>query len=457
MSQTIKNIILEYINYMKNSLETLIRESIKDHYLSSSLIDSSKDEKHFMELVSEYLEKLDDKDLIENYYTLIVHSFDYYLHKNSGGSEKEKLLFENLKNYKHMKQITNRKNECISSMDFKECMHTILNKESQRNLEKVIEELFCILFYDYKEELIDLWGEALTKLSKDVKAIHKQEREDAVLLGNGHVYKIKSDNEKIVIIGDIHGDIFTLWQIFMNESLFDLNKKKVVFLGDYIDRGLYQISTLFLPLLLKNKFPEKVYLLKGNHEHFSFKGNSVNPTVSGENDLFFKFWSKYFRSEYLFEIGKCLHDLPVLIELDSEVGIVHGGLPRPTQGDTYEGINGITDLDTPQRCYEMLWNRPEDKEVPVIISGGSDFAISLPHFEDFIKRLNWKLIIKGHCYTAKGYMSYFSNRMITIFSSGGFKAYHGYRQCRPTYGVIESRNLLIKSAHSGEILERIEI
>ena len=55
--------------------------------------------------------------------------------------------------------------------------------------------------------------------------------------------------EPIVIVGDIHGQFYDL--VHMLEKAGDPGDINYLFLGDYVDRGIYGIETVFSLIALK--------------------------------------------------------------------------------------------------------------------------------------------------------------------------------------------------------------
>ncbi len=71
-------------------------------------------------------------------------------------------------------------------------------------------------------------------------------------------------NEKMFAIGDIHGCLDKLKALFARID-FEPKRDRIVFLGDYIDRGPSSFGVIEFLLDLRKKCPRAVFL-SGNHE-----------------------------------------------------------------------------------------------------------------------------------------------------------------------------------------------
>lgn len=73
---------------------------------------------------------------------------------------------------------------------------------------------------------------------------------------------------KYICISDIHGrGIELLYLIQSIENRIKKEQIKLVFLGDYLDRGKENSLVINILLYIKNKIPNSI-ILKGNHEEF---------------------------------------------------------------------------------------------------------------------------------------------------------------------------------------------
>jgi serine/threonine protein phosphatase 1 len=85
--------------------------------------------------------------------------------------------------------------------------------------------------------------------------------------------ELSRNMQRIIVIGDIHGQLKKLEGLL--KRITPSNEDRLVFLGDYIDRGAESFGVVDLIARLKKTFP-KTITLWGNHEGFVislFNGN----------------------------------------------------------------------------------------------------------------------------------------------------------------------------------------
>lgn len=70
--------------------------------------------------------------------------------------------------------------------------------------------------------------------------------------------------EPICVVGDIHGQYADLLNMISKAG--EPGSLNYLFLGDYVDRGIFGIEVCILLFAIKLNFPKNVVLLRGNHE-----------------------------------------------------------------------------------------------------------------------------------------------------------------------------------------------
>lgn len=133
----------------------------------------------------------------------------------------------------------------------------------------------------------------------------------------------------VQICGDIHGQFFDLMELFKIGG--DCPETNYLFLGDFVDRGFNSVETFLLLLALKVRYPDRIALIRGNHE-----SRQITQVYGFYDECMRKYGSANVW-RYCTEIFDYL-SLAALV--DDKVFCVHGGLsPDITQMDEIRAID----------------------------------------------------------------------------------------------------------------------
>ena len=229
--------------------------------------------------------------------------------------------------------------------------------------------------------------------------------------------------QRLVVIGDIHGDYGVLSTILTKidyERYLSDDHNKLIFLGDYIDRGHKSPQVLYTVCFLKARFPQSVILIRGNHEapdEFPFPSHDFPFRIM---DLFGQDRSM---TLYYQKILPFFHALYLSVVIEDCFVIVHGGVPTQLPHDGQEALETLSNAQanymTCETMEEILWNDPRDS-----IMNKENFERSRrgigKHFgrsvsQTWLRRLDAKVILRGH-EPCEGYKIDHQGLVFTIFT-----------------------------------------
>ena len=172
----------------------------------------------------------------------------------------------------------------------------------------------------------------------------------AILRDEPNLVKV---SEPVCVVGDIHGQYYDLEHIF-GKAGYPSKELNYLFLGDYVDRGIYGIEVCMLLFSLKLQQPKSIVLLRGNHE-----SRTMTETFTFREEVV----SKY--DLELYDLFMDVFDsLPLAAVVANKYLAMHGGIsPDLTHVDEINRINRFEEVPLSGVFCDLLWSDPmEDEE-----------------------------------------------------------------------------------------------
>jgi len=245
------------------------------------------------------------------------------------------------------------------------------------------------------------------------------------------------------VFGDIHGNLEDLH--FFSDNLWRLGMSltagNFVFLGDYVDRGKSCLECIAYLFVMKYQLPNKVFLLRGNHETRDVNGWEEH---YGERSFIFQCRNR-FGDDVGYRVWEACNQifdrLPLAAVIDQDVFCVHGGIPRPITNGTriqdmlsvprVAGINPPYEHEDDQYqqvASDCIWSDPasEEQEINSVdpesgfgesLRGGGAICFGNKAVTAFLKQQGFSYIMRAHEAHAEGVALSKGARVFTVFST----------------------------------------
>lgn len=275
------------------------------------------------------------------------------------------------------------------------------------------------------------------------------------------------------VFGDIHGnfkDLDYFCSTIVNFDDLRFSPYHLLFLGDYVDRGQFNVECVAYLFTLKVLAPKRVTLLRGNHEDTLVNGDTRTYGETSLKGQCLALFPGPLGAEVWERINKVFTQMPLTANIDKAIFCTHGGLPRYEGGnddrmellmnDKFPRFDSFfvipeRESDFNRRCRQVAcdvcWSDPADDDGMTNHHGfgpnprGNGVILFGSNAVDaFLQRYGFEYIFRAHQEKSDGLKVSKNARVITIFSTS---AYVGHQNGAGIVYVADGRiRLIVKEA-----------
>ncbi|PVU90109.1 hypothetical protein BB559_002447 [Furculomyces boomerangus] len=239
----------------------------------------------------------------------------------------------------------------------------------------------------------------------EVKLLCDKARE--IFIEESNVQRIDSP---VTICGDIHGQFYDLLELFkVGRKCPETN---YLFMGDFVDRGFYSVETFLLLLALKVRYPDRVTLIRGNHE---------SRQITQVYGFYDECMRKYGSANVWRYCCEVFDYLSLAAIVDDKVLCVHGGLsPSINTIDQIRTIDRKQEVPHEGGMCDLLWSDPEDIKGWGLSPRGAGYLFGGDIVKSFLHANKLDLIARAHQLVMEGYKLMFDEKCVTVWSAPNY-------------------------------------
>ncbi|XP_952661.1 serine/threonine protein phosphatase pp-x isozyme 1, putative [Theileria annulata] len=239
----------------------------------------------------------------------------------------------------------------------------------------------------------------------EVKLLCNKAKE--ILIEESNVQYVDSP---VTVCGDIHGQFYDFKELL--EVGNDIPQTSYLFMGDFVDRGYYSVETFLLLLCFKVRYPDRITLIRGNHE-----SRQITQVYGFYDECIRKYGSvnvwRYCTDIFdYFSIGALI---------DNQFFCIHGGLsPSILTIDEIRCLDRKQEVPHEGPMCDLLWSDPEAMDGWGASPRGAGFLFGGDVVRQFCHQNNIRTIARAHQLVMEGYKWWFNKSLITVWSAPNY-------------------------------------
>jgi diadenosine tetraphosphatase ApaH/serine/threonine PP2A family protein phosphatase len=220
-------------------------------------------------------------------------------------------------------------------------------------------------------------------------------------------------NQPMTIVGSVHAQLDDIHELFDVCGVVPFTS--YLFLGDFVNYGDRNITTVCLLFSLALKYPDHVSLLRGAHESRRLT------LVCG---LYEEIINSYGSPRAWEALMEAFDALPLAAQIGYQNGFfcLSGGLDRNlTKVSQINEFNRLVEVPLTDAWSSLVWSIPkEGQKEYALIEGRHGYYFGEAQFEKFMKDNGLSYIIRAKQLCMNGHIPLFGGKCITVWSAPNF-------------------------------------